>query len=177
MVHDVEKTILPGELVKILQDPESIKAVGTLNADGSPYVVINYTLTTLDSKTLIFSEELEKSSSNKNMVQSIWFDKPVSVNVTQGGTSFNIQARPYLCLIAGKLFQEMLLRTRSVGGQDADISTVWILQPEKISNTSAGILRHELESAHPYFGQHLDRASIKNDLPSDVPKNNPKALD
>lgn len=152
---------LPQGVIGLLQDPESVKIIGTLNQDGSAHVVVSNSLAVVDRRLIAFGEELEKSQSNKNMVRSIWFDKPVTINVTKQDQAYLIRAKTYKCLIVGNLFQEFLLRARAVAGSDADISTVWMVIPEDVRNLSAALLRHEQERLHPYFDRHLDRASIR----------------
>ncbi|MDF1493396.1 hypothetical protein [Caproiciproducens sp. CPB-2] len=152
---------IPEKLLKLLQEPAAVKAVGTVNPDGSPYVSVNTTLTSLDGKSLILSEDLEKSVSNVNLVNSVWFGRTVCVTVSYGEASFAIKARVHRCLIVGKIFEQMLARKRNAYGDDADISTVWELLPLEISETSPAVLRRRQEKEHPYFDRHLDRSSIK----------------
>ncbi len=155
------KVKIPRRLLELLKDPAAVKSVGTLSTDGSPYVTINSSLTSLDGKSLIISEDLEKSVSNVNLVQSIWFNKPAAVCVFKGDISFEIKVRVHRCLIVGKTFEQMLGRKRAVYGNDADISVVWELHPQEITEISPGYLRKKQLEKHPYFDCHLDRSGIK----------------
>ncbi len=161
MGHNKRTAVLTAGIVSLLKDKSAIKVAGTLNADGSPYIAANDSLSTLDGQTLILSEALEKSVSNRNLVRGIWFDKPVSFHVARGDEAYYIQAKVYRCLIAGKLFEQMLLRKRAEEGADADISLVWEFIPVSVEEVSAKVLRKEQEARHPYFDRHLDRASIR----------------
>ncbi len=161
MGHDHKTAALASGVVALLKDRKAVKVVGSLNADGSPYIEVNDALTTLDASTLILPEELEKSAGNRNLVRSIWFDKPVTFHVGRGDEAYYIQAKVYRCLIAGKLFEQMLLRKRAEEGADADISVVWEFIPVSVEEVTVKVLRKEQEARHPYFDRHLDRASIK----------------
>lgn len=151
---------LADEVIDLLKDPESIKIVATIDADGVPHAVVKGSLTAIDGETIAFSEGLETSVSNKNLVRSIWFNGKVAVNVTKGLVSYQIKGRPYKCLIAGPIFKEFFLRAREKRGPDADIATVWLITVEEIRNESPRLRREEEETKRPYFNRHLDRESI-----------------
>jgi hypothetical protein len=153
---------LPDELVNLLKDPESVKVMATLNEDGSPHVVAKGSLTTLDEETIVFNEGLDTYQSNKNLVRSIWFNKPIAINVTKGSISYQIKGKPYKCLITGPVFKQFLVKARERRGPEADIAAVWIITPEEIRNESPAIRRKEEEEKRPYFNRHLDRESLIN---------------
>ncbi len=151
---------LPEELVNLLKDFEAVKVVSTLNADGSPHTVAKGSLTTLDEENIYFNEGLDTYQNNKNLVRSIWFNKPIAINVTKGPISYQIKGKPYKCLITGPIFKQFLLKARERRGPDADIAAVWIIIPEEIRNESPAIRRNEEEAKRPYFNRHLDRESL-----------------
>lgn len=153
---------LPEELVKLLKDFEAVKAVSTLNADGSPHTVIKGSLTTLDEENIYFNEGLDTYRNNKNLVRSIWFNKPIAINVTKGPVSYQIKGKPHKCLITGPIFKQFLLKARERRGPDADIAAVWVIIPEEIRNESPAARRNEEEAKRPYFNRHLDRESLIN---------------
>ncbi|HWQ77674.1 MAG TPA: hypothetical protein VN381_02600 [Anaerovoracaceae bacterium] len=158
---NLDKAELPQELIELLDKPDSVKVLGTLNADGSPRLAINKSLTTLDGKTLILSEELEKTLSNKNLVRSIWFDKRVSVYISNGPVAYEVRASVNRCFIIGGQFVEMLTRARKEYGPDADITDAWELIPREVVNVSPEVVRREQQLLHPFLDIHLDRASIR----------------
>jgi hypothetical protein len=153
---------LPKELVDLLKDRESVKALATLNQDGSVHIVIKGSLTTLDGETIVFNEGLDSNQSNKNLVRSIWFDKPIAINVSKEPVSYQIKGKPYKCLITGEIFKQFLLKAREKRGPDADIAAVWIITPEEVRNESPTIRRKQEEEKRPYFNRHLDRESLIN---------------
>jgi hypothetical protein len=152
---------LPEELSKLLKNETSVKILGTLNADGSPYVVPNETITTFNGKTIVLSEELEKTQSNRNLVRSIWFDRPAVVCISDNHTTYEIRVKVHKCLIVGEIFDRMLSFAREKGGPDADIVTAWELIPEESVDISPDTVRAEQKRIHPYLDSHLDRASLK----------------
>lgn len=152
---------LPRELIELLKDPDSVKVLSTTDGEGAPHAVVKGSLTTLDERTLALAEGLDSSTSNKNLVRSIWFDRPVAVSVTKGGASYQVKGKPYRCLITGPVFKEFLRKARERRGPDADIAAVWIITPHEVRNESPGIRREEEELRRPFFNRHLDRASVK----------------
>jgi hypothetical protein len=154
---------IPEVLLDLLKDGNTVKAVATLGEDGAPFVIFHSSLTSLNGKTLLFSEDLEKAKSNVNLVRSIWFDKPVAVSVKNGNVSYAIETTVHRCLIVGKTFEYFLNRKREIHGDDADITAVWELLPTSITETSPHVLKLRQEEKHPYFDCHLDRSSIKKD--------------
>jgi hypothetical protein len=163
MNNKTELEPLPQQLVDLLASMDSVKILATLNEDGTASIETNPTIDTLDGRTIILSEELEKSSGSKNLVRSIWFDKPVTIFAQKGVIHYEVHTKVNRCLIVGKIFDEMLKRARQIGGSDADIAAAWELIPEKVRNVSPDLLRLEQKSAHPYFNSHLDRTSIKRE--------------
>lgn len=152
---------LPEELINLLKNSDSVKILATTDGSGAPHVVAKGSLTTLDGEFIAFSEGLDSSVSNKNLVRSIWYDKPVAISITKGAVSYQIKGKPYKCLIVGPIFKHFLLKTREKKGPDADIAAVWIITPEEVRNESPAVRRREEEEKRPYFNRHLDRGSVK----------------
>ncbi len=119
-------------LVELFGDPQATKVLGTVDEQGVPHVVAKGSLTVLDDGYIAYAEGSDSSQTNKNMVRSIWFDRPVSITVVKGRTSYQIKGRPYKCVITGPLFQQFLARIRERLGPDADIQSVWIVKPEEV---------------------------------------------
>jgi hypothetical protein len=153
---------LPNELLDILKEPTTLKVVATLNEDGSAHVVFKGSLTAIDDETIAFNEGDDTYRSNKNLVRSIWFDKPVTVNVTKGVVSYQIKGKPYKCLITGSIFKQFLIRARERRGPNADIASVWLIKPEEIINESPSFRRAEIEAKKPFNNNHLDVESLIN---------------
>jgi predicted pyridoxine 5'-phosphate oxidase superfamily flavin-nucleotide-binding protein len=147
---------LPDELIELLDDPASIKIVGTSDEDGTPHLVVKGSLTSLDGETLVFAEGFEGTQSNKNLVRSIWFDRKVSVNITRGLESYQIKGRPYKYLITGSTFRVMIDRARARRGPEADIAGVWVIVPEEVRNESPAVKAAEVLQKRGHFHRHLD---------------------
>jgi len=148
---------LPEELKKLLERTDTVKILGTVDEKGNPHVVAKDSIRLLDDGTIAYAEDLDSSRSNKNMVRSIWFDKLVSINVTNGEVSYQIKGKPVKCLITGPLFKEFLIKERERLGGDSDIQSVWIVSPIEVRNESRLVRRKEEWSERPFFNIHLDR--------------------
>ena len=148
---------LPEELKKLLEEQHTVKILGTVDEKGNPHVVLKDSMRLLDDGTIAYAEDLDSSRSNKNMVRSIWFDKLVSINVTDGKVSYQITGKPIKCLITGPLFKEFLLKERERFGGDSDIQSVWIVAPIEVRNQTRMARRKEEWNKSPYFNIHLDR--------------------
>jgi hypothetical protein len=158
----VPKTsVLTPKLIELLESPDSVKIIGTIDANGAPCLAANGALTSLNGVTLILGERVETSPSNKNLVRSIWYDKPVTILVLNASTACEIRAETYRCLAVGDIFDVMLARVRETHGPDADIAVAWELIPKTCRDVSDDTLIAEHRSFHPYDG-HLDRSSIKH---------------
>ncbi len=156
----------PREFLELVNDPQSVKVVATTDKAGAPHVVVKDSLTVAGGH-LAFGEVLEDSDSGRYLVRSIWFDRPVAVNVTKGERSWQVKGRTYKCLIAGPLLKDFLLRERAKRGPDADLNAVWLIEPTEVRDEALEVRRQALEARRPLFGRHLDRASIKAETPGD----------
>jgi hypothetical protein len=130
---------LDPKLIELLESPDSVKIIGTLDADGAPCLAVNASITSLNGVTIVLSEQLETSRSNRNLVRSVWYDKPVTILALNASSAFEIRAEAYRCLAVGDIYSLMLTRTRALCGPDADIAAAWELIPKICRN-----LRDEL---------------------------------
>jgi len=158
---EIKMARLSQELIGLLNDPATVKVVSTTDARGVPHAVAKGSLTTLDEELIAWSEGFDSSTSNKNLVGSIWFDRTVAINATKGAVSYQIKGKLYKCLIAGPIFKSFLQRARERRGPEADIAAVWLLVPEEERNESPAVRGTEEAEKRPFFHQHLDNASIK----------------
>lgn len=144
------------ELIELINDPDSVKVLGTVDKEGIPHVVPKDSLRILESDKLAYAEELDSSQTGKNMVRAIWFDNTVSVSVTKGDECYQIKGKPYKCLITGPAFKEFLLKERTRLGPHSDIQSVWIITPTEIRNESRSVRRKEERDKDPFYNVHLD---------------------
>ncbi|MBI5376590.1 MAG: pyridoxamine 5'-phosphate oxidase family protein [Candidatus Schekmanbacteria bacterium] len=147
---------LPEELKNILEKKETVKILGTVDKNGVPHVVLKDSMKLLDDGTLAYAEEFDSSKTSSNMVRSIWFDKPISMNIANGDDSYQITGKPLRCLITGKIFQQFLISERKRDGGGPDIQAVWIIEPLEFKNQSRKARRDEEINKYPLYNTHLD---------------------
>ncbi len=161
---------LPEDLVALVGDPASTKAIAAMGPDGAPSVAVRDTLAVLDGGTLAFAEELDTSPTSRALVHTIWFGGAVAVSVRRGDRAFHLRARPWRCALVGPLFTRFLLEARARLGGDADIAAVWVLKVDEVRDDSPATLRALDEARRPHAGRHLDRASVvRSDEVADPP--------
>ncbi len=152
---------LPKEAVNIINDPESIKVLTTVDEEGNPHAAFKDDLTVLDDGNLAFGEAFEGSQTNVNLVRSIWFNKSVELTVRdRRGTTFQITGKPYRFAHAGPLFKKFYLAEREKRGADSELAGVWIIIPEHVRNETYEVRKKEEDERHPFF-RHFDRASVR----------------
>ncbi len=147
---------LNDKVKELLRDTTTFKVLATTGKDGVPHVVVKRTLHLGEDGNLVYLELLESSQTNKNLVRSIWFDRKVAVAIGgKDGESYQIIGKPVKALITGPVFQHHYASIRERLG-DVDLATVWIIEPEKVTDQSFSARRREEEALHPTFA-HLDR--------------------
>lgn len=147
--------LLSKEIENAINAPESLKCIASVSADGELHLVYKQSLHVNEDGELEFYELLESSQNNKNMVNSIWFDQPVVVNVlTADRRSFEIKGIVKRALIAGAKFEQIYRQVVEAGRED--LSTVWNIEIQKISEKTLKKRTEEEQEAHPHF-RHLDQ--------------------
>jgi hypothetical protein len=147
---------LSQELISIINDHRSVKALATVDDSGVPHVVVDHSIYVAENGNIHYLEQLESSRSNHNLVGSIWFDRKVSIGV-QGGDDkkFQIKAFPVKVHITGPLFQKHYVELRQKLG-DVDLTGVWEFKPIEVTDESLKALQQDEEANRPIF-RHLDR--------------------
>ena len=151
---------LEREVIELLNDADSIKVLATNDKQGNPHVVFKASLHADEDGYISYWELIETSQTNKNMVNSIWFHKQVAISVQKDGKSYQIKGVPYRAIIAGQEFEEAYVKARSIL-EDADLSTVWLIEPTQVIEETYQKRKQEEEEAHPIL-QHLDRLLVGN---------------
>lgn len=153
-----QHTILLGEL---LGEPGAAGTIATLNEDGAPHVVPSPFLHLNDDGYLVHLELLETSASHRNLLRSIWFEKPVAVSITTSdGRVATAGGRVYKAHVSGPLFSRYYRDVRSRLG-DADLVAVWLIEPLSARDESYELRKAREEEFHPFF-RHLDRLATKH---------------
>jgi hypothetical protein len=70
--------------------------------------------------------------------------------------SYQIKGIPVKAIICGKEFKKNHTLVRNYLGADADLSTIWIVEPQEIREEAASIRRQAERRDYPLIG-HLDR--------------------
>lgn len=147
--------LLSKEIENAVNAPESLKCIASISADGELHLVYKQSLHINEDGNLEFYEYIESSQNNKNMVNSIWFDQPVVVNVlTEDRRSFEIKGIAKQALIAGAKFEQIYRQETEKGRED--LSTIWIIEAQEISEKTLRRRIEEEAEKHPHF-RHLDQ--------------------
>jgi hypothetical protein len=146
---------LSPEAASLLNDDSVTKILVTVDADGVPHAVVKRSLQAADGK-IRYLELIETSTTNRNLVRSIWFDGIVSVLLASpDGRSLQIKGRPVKNHISGPLFLEQYQRVRALYG-DVDLAGVWEIEADAVIDQSIAARHGEETARHPTF-IHLDR--------------------
>ncbi len=147
---------LPSDIAELLGDPATVGTIATLDESGAPHAVPSPFLSLDPHGRLIHLELLETSTTHRNLLRSIWFDRPVSVTLAgSDGRVTVIRGRPHKAHVSGPLFSGYYEEVRSRLG-DADLAAVWLIEPEEVSEEGYALRKAREEALHP-FHLHLDR--------------------
>ena len=143
----------------LLADPGTIATIATCDEDGRPYSVPAPFLKQDQKGRLVHLELLETSTTHRNLLLSIWFERPVSVTLSgSGGELLVISGRPFKAIVSGPLFTACYREVRSRLG-DADLVAVWLIDPMQIRDETYLTCKVQEETLHPFY-KHLDRLVI-----------------
>jgi len=137
----------------------SLKIVSTLNENGTIHSAPKGTLKVNASGQFEYTEVLESSSSYKNVVRSLWFDKKVTVLVIGiDKRSYEIVGNIKRILTAGRYFEDAYKAFLEKRGRG--IAAVIQIDVESVTDLdiSKGIERQEREH---FFFTHLDRLAVQ----------------
>jgi len=149
-------TKLDQKIIELLSRDDSTKVLATVNEQGYPHAAATPFIRVDDDGNLLYLELVESSLTQKNLVRSIWFDKKVSISVSDNfGQSWQVKGKPVKTLITGPVFLQHYREVRQRLG-DVDLSAVWVIEPEEVINENLLVRHAEEEKAHPLF-RHLDR--------------------
>jgi hypothetical protein len=144
------------ELAALINNPATIKAVGTVSKIGIPHVVYKGSVCVNEEGKILLYELLESSRNGQNLVYSIWFDKKVVISILdEEKNSYEIIGHPERCITCGKEFEEVYKKLRKERG-DIDLASIWFIEPEEVRNESFSVRKQEEETKYPIIC-HLDR--------------------
>jgi hypothetical protein len=145
------------KLAALFGDPAAVKAIATTGKDGAVHLVYKDSLAVNPDGNIQFYELNETSRNNKNMIYSLWFKQQVAINILAPDlTSYQIKGIPVRAIISGKEFEKAYVSVRKRLGMDADISTIWIIEPVEIREETYSVQKDIEKTMYPLIG-HLDR--------------------
>lgn len=151
--------IISDELKEIINDPTSLKSVATVSREGIPHVTYKDSLHYEDGE-IVFYDYIQSSQTNKNLVNAIWFEGRVAINILNDNgkekSSFLIVGKPVRCVTAGREFENLYISLQDKYGKDMDLSAIWYIKPEAVRNESLFVRKKEEETKYPYI-MHIDR--------------------
>jgi hypothetical protein len=145
------------ELLKnILNKPDTVAVLSTINGDGTPHTTVLESARLTDSGALEYLELLESSRGYRNLTASLWFNKTVSALVsTPDGVRYLIKGAPDRITVCGAYFEDQYRRIRESRG-DVDLAAVCSIKILEIEDDSFAVKFVQQESARPFY-KHLDR--------------------
>lgn len=150
---------LTADVIALLNDPDTLKILGTLGENGDPHVVSKGSIHAAADGHIHFFQVLEHSQSQRNLTHSLWFDRRVAIYLrSQDGRCYQIKGRPLQHLVTGPLFQQHYVNFRARRG-DVDLAGVWIIAAEEVINESPAVRIQEEAARHPHVS-HLDRLTL-----------------
>ena len=152
---------LTEELKEIINNKSTVAVVSAVGKNGNPYSAVGLKLEIRKDGRLGLYSLLETSQLQKNLVFSIWFDKEVSISlIAKDGRNFQLYVKPYQALIAGREFEAAYETAIAEFGEDADLSTVWLLDLVSAKESTYKVEKEIEKKAHPYLG-HYDHIPLK----------------
>lgn len=144
------------ERIKQLWKESTAVTIVAAGKNGLPWIQQVWKMKIDENGRIEIYELLESSQIQKNLVYSIWFQKKVLLHlVLKDGRDFVIVTKPYHALIAGAEFENKYEECLKEFGDEADLSTVWKLEVEKIIEESYPAAREREKREHPYL-MHMD---------------------
>lgn len=148
-------TSQPPPLRALLSVPHAVRVLATAGPDGEPHAVLAPTLELDERGRILYLEPLESSRTQRDLVASIWFERPVVIVVAdRDGATWRIRGRVRKAHVAGPVFRERYERRRA-DDAGADLAAVWEIEPQGISDESPATLRRRQDAERPFF-KHLD---------------------
>jgi len=152
--------IISDELKRILDEPETLKAIATNDREGIPHIVFKGTLH-VEGNDFVFYDLLQSSTNNKNLVNAIWFDQKVAINIlSKDKRSFHIVGTPSKSITAGKEFEKVYEKIQTKFGEETDLNAIWFIAPETIKEVSYETRKQEEREKFPILA-HLDQITIR----------------
>jgi hypothetical protein len=139
-----------------LQDPLSVKVLGSIGPGGVPHLAFKDSLRLRPDGDVQYDELIETSQAGKNMTYAVWFGKPVALAVlTPDRRSFLLHGTVLRNIMSGREFRAAYLAVRAKPG-DFDLASVWIIRLHAEREDTLQKRKEEEEALHPLL-RHVDR--------------------
>ncbi|WP_242393815.1 hypothetical protein [Anaeromyxobacter oryzisoli] len=148
-------TSLDPRIPALLADAATVKILATSDRSGRPHATVAPSIHLDDDGRLVHLERLESSGTQRNLVASLWFDRPVAVTVQRGAEAFEIVGVPVKALVAGPEFRRQYEALRARAPED-DLAAVWLIEPREVTELTHDVRRARQEAERPFL-THLDR--------------------
>jgi hypothetical protein len=146
-------------LRELLEDPATVGTIATLDESGAPHAVPSPFLRLDANGRLVHLELLETSTTHRNLLRSIWFERPVTVTLSgREGRVVVVKGRVHKAHVSGPLFSDYYREVRKQLG-DADLAAVWLIDAREVIDETYALRKAREEELHPFF-RHLDRLSV-----------------
>ncbi len=146
-------------LKKILNRPDAVTVLATINGDGTPHAAVLDSLRLTEDGTLEYLELLESARSYRNLTASLWFNKTVSLLVaTPDGARYQITGKLVKISICGSYFEECYIRVREKPGE-MDLAAVCFIKILDVVEETLTVKFARQEAERPFY-KHLDRIAL-----------------
>ncbi len=152
-IKKYDKIELSQEVVEVFNDSQTVKTLTTTDEEGFPHTVCKDSLSVSEDGLVAYSELIETSQTQRNMLRNYWAKKPVAINIfnPRTGLSYQIKGVPYKFMVDGPIWSRFLTRIRKVI-PDADPSGVWLIIPQEVRNEDYEVRRKEEAIRRPGSG-------------------------
>jgi len=152
-IKKYDKIELSQEVIEVFNDSQTVKTLTTTNEEGFPHTVCKGSLTVSEDGLVAYSELIETSQTQRNMLRNYWAKKSVAINLfnPRTGLSYQIKGIPYKFMVDGPIWSRFLTETRKVI-PDADPSGVWLIIPQEVRNQDYEVRRKEEAIRRPGSG-------------------------
>jgi len=151
-------------LKQLLDDSATVGTIATLDESGAPYAVPSPFLRLNADGRFVHLELLETSTTHRNLLRSIWFERPVTVTLSGNeGRVVIVKGRVHKAHVSGPLFSDYYQEVRARLG-DADLAAVWLIDAQEVVDETYTLRRAREEELHPFF-THLDRLAVAGSRP------------
>ncbi|MBQ8296945.1 MAG: hypothetical protein IJX77_04100 [Ruminococcus sp.] len=145
-----------GTLRNILSDKSTIKLLATLTPEGEVHSAVKQSIFADEDGNIVYLEFFEKSQTNIDLVNSIWFDKTVSITaVTPERKSWYIKGKPVRTRVFGKEY-EAFYRQAEENNPNNDLVAVYYIEPLEIYEQTYDVQQAKHKEKFPLYA-HLDK--------------------